>query len=167
MGIERIISVLEKLDVEHQNLIESGQLKKIAIVANEMEQIISLVNQESKIVKKIEELEAERLLSNNLFLKEKGIKSNLNLNLNELSRLVFEPVDKARIQKVQLHLNETLDKLKALNDINQQLIQQAISYIDFSMELLKVYPEQEAFYQHPSDKNHGGLNRPGVFDTRA
>ncbi|WP_438348843.1 flagellar protein FlgN [Paenibacillus sp. FA6] len=166
MALERLISILENLDVEHQKLIESGELKKHAIIANEMEQIISLLNKESKIVKRIEELEEERSTSANLFLKEKGIKSNLALNLKELSRLVFEPEDKARFQKVQLHLNETLNKLKVLNDINQQLIQQAISYVDFSIELLKIYPEQEAFYQHPSDKTHG-LSRPGVFDTRA
>lgn len=166
MGIERIIEVLEKLDVEHQKLIETGQLKKKSIIANEMEKIITFVNMESKIVKRVEELEAERLISVNLFLKEKGIKSNLILNLNELSRLVFVLEDKARLQKVQLQLNTTLNKLKELNDINQQLIQQAISFIDFSVDLLKIYPEQEAFYQHPSDKNHG-INRPGVFDTRA
>ncbi|AOZ93234.1 flagellar protein FlgN [Paenibacillus crassostreae] len=166
MAIERIINVLKELDLEHQKLIESGEHKKKAIIANEIDRIISLVNQESKIVKQIEVLEEERSTSINLFLKEKGIKSNLKLNLKELSRLVFEPEDKSRLHKVHLHLNETLNKLKELNDINQQLIQQAISYIDFSIETLKVYPEQEAFYQHPSDKNHG-LSSPGVFDSRA
>jgi len=166
MALEKLINVLERLNVEHQNLIETGQLKKNSIIANEMDQIISFVNTETKIVKKIEELEVERLRFVNLFLKEKGIKSSLTLNLDELSRLVFVFEDKARLQKIQIQLNTTLNNLKVLNDINQQLIQQAISYIDFSIDLLKVYPEQEAFYQHPSDKNYG-VNRPGVFDTRA
>ncbi|MEC0093656.1 flagellar protein FlgN [Paenibacillus macquariensis] len=166
MALEKLINVLERLNVEHQNLIETGQLKKNSIIANEMDQIISFVNTESKIVKKIEELEVERLRFVNLFLKEKGIKSNLNLNLIEVSRLVFVMEDKLRLQTAHIQLNETLNKLKVLNDITQQLIQQALSYIDFSIDVLKIYPEQEAFYQHPSDKTHG-INRPGVFDTRA
>ncbi|MHA0856228.1 flagellar protein FlgN [Paenibacillus sp. CMAA1364] len=166
MALERLINILGELDMEHQKLIVSGEHKKQLIIANEMEQIISLVKQETRMVKKIEELEQERSVSVNLFLKEKGIKSNLNLNIKEVTRLVFEPEDKARLQKIQLQLNETLNNLKLLNDTNQKLLQQAIAYIDFSIGLLQIHPEQEAFYQHPSDKTHVA-NRPGVFDTRA
>lgn len=56
--------------------------------------------------------------------------------------------------------------MKKLNELNQQLIKQALSYIDFSIESMSYYAESEAVYQRPADKSTSAV-RAGLFDTRA
>lgn len=114
----------------------------------------------------IEQLDERRLQAAYEFLQERGIKSKLNLNITELSRLVFDVEDKQRLLHIQKNLADTLEELKNLNELNQQLIQQALSYIDFSIESMSYYAESEAVYQRPADKSTSSV-RAGLFDTRA
>lgn len=49
----------------------------------------------------IEQLDERRLQAAYEFLQERGIKSKLNLNITELSRLVFDVEDKQRLLHIQ------------------------------------------------------------------
>lgn len=94
-----------------------------------------------------------------------GIRSNLNLNLTELSRLVFDPEDKLRLLQIQQKLSDTVRRLKKANELNQKLIEQSLTFIDYSLDLLVGRPNQDFTYHHPSDKGNSAA-RPGLFDTR-
>ncbi|MFK4304076.1 MULTISPECIES: flagellar protein FlgN [unclassified Paenibacillus] len=166
MPLERLIDVLEELRVSHQQLISLGEQKKDALISNRVEQLIAVMNQESKLSRYIEQLDEQRMQAAYAFLQERGIKSRLNLNITELSRLVFDLEDKQRLLHIQKNLANTLQELKKLNELNQQLIQQAISYIDFSIESMSYYAESEATYQRPADKSISTVTA-GLFDTRA
>lgn len=115
--------------------------------------------------KLIDQLEEQRISSAYKFLQGRGIKSKLNLTISELSRLVFDLQDKQRLLSIQARLSETLNELKQLNELNRQLIEQALSYIDFSVETMSYYEEFETTYHRPDEKN--STIRSGLFDTRA
>lgn len=166
MPLRRLMNVLEELRESHQQLISLGEQKKEALISNRVDRLISVMNQESKLSRHIEQLDEQRTQAAYAFLQERGIKSKLNLNITELSRLVFDLEDKQRLIQIQKHLADTLQELKKLNELNQQLIQQALSYIDFSIESMSYYAESEATYQRPADKNVSAV-RAGLFDTRA
>ncbi|MGR6128425.1 flagellar protein FlgN [Paenibacillus sp. SER-28] len=166
MPLERLIDVLEQLREAHGQLIALGNQKKEALISNKVDQLILVMNQESKMSRHIEQLDERRLQAAYEFLQERGIKSKLNLNITELSRLVFDVEDKQRLLQIQKNLADTLVELKKLNELNQQLIQQALSYIDFSIESMSYYAESEAVYQRPADKGTSTV-RAGLFDTRA
>lgn len=166
MPLDRLIDVLEQLREAHEQLIALGTQKKEALISNKVDQLIQVMNQESKMSRHIEQLDERRLQAAYEFLQERGIKSKLNLNITELSRLVFDVEDKQRLLHIQKNLADTLVELKKLNELNQQLIQQALSYIDFSIESMSYYAESEAVYQRPADKSTSTV-RAGLFDTRA
>lgn len=166
MSIQLLINSLDQLDEAHQDMLKWGQLKKDAVMKNEVDILIKVMNQESRVMKKIAQLEEERLSACYAFLQEKGIKSMLNLTVTELVRLVFDPEEKTLLLEAQARLSSTLEQLKELNVLNQKLIEQSLSFIDYSLELLGGGNEQEATYQHPTDKS-GGVQRSGLFDTRA
>lgn len=94
MLIEPIIGVLRQLEASHVEMLELGEMKQQAIISNKVDVLIQLTHHESKLVKRIEQIEAERLEQVHRFLEGRGIKSRLNLTISELSRLVFDPEEK-------------------------------------------------------------------------
>ncbi|NEU62434.1 MULTISPECIES: flagellar protein FlgN [unclassified Paenibacillus] len=165
MAIESIIDVLEQLEAAHVEMLELGERKKEAVVANKVDILISLINQESKLLKRIELIEQQRFLAVHQFLEGRGIKSKLNLTISELTRLVFDTAEKKRLLQAQTSLTDVLQKVKYLNESNQQLIKQSLSYIDFFIETMSFHAESEATYQNPLEKSYG-IARSGLFDTR-
>jgi flagellar biosynthesis/type III secretory pathway chaperone len=166
MAIQRLIDILNQLDDVHQSMLVSGQTKKEAIIKDDINALIQIMNQESRMMKQITSLEEERVAACQAFLREKGIKSALNLNITELARLVFDPEKKAALQQAQSALSMTLEKLKRVNDLNQQLLAQSLTFIDYSLNLFGGGPEYEATYQHPSGNSNTGPIT-GLFDARA
>ncbi|WP_018749986.1 flagellar export chaperone FlgN [Paenibacillus sanguinis] len=166
MTIQPLVHALHLLDEYHREMIDVASQKKQAIIENDVEQLVQIMNQESRILKRIEQAEAQRIELCRQFLKAKGIKSELNLTITELIRLVFDPEEKSQIQQVQNQLSASLAEIKELNQLNQQLIQQSLHFLEFSMELYGGRQDQEATYHHPSDKS-AGVQRSGLFDTRA
>lgn len=166
MAIQQLIDSLNALNEAHQAMLTSGESKRTAIVENDIETLIGIMNQESKMIKQISALEERRLAACQTFLQEKGIKSVLNLNLTELTRLVFDPEEKAALKQVQSALSWTLQELKRLNDLNQKLIEQSLSFVDYSLDLLGSRDEQDTTYQHPASKS-ATQQKTGFFDARA
>lgn len=166
MSIQQVVDSLDSLYEVHQEMLGISKHKQEAIVNNDVEKLIEVMNQESRCVKQIEQLEGEREKACQDFLLEKGIKSQLQLTVTELTRLAFDPVDKKALQDAQAKLSSTLNELKRLNELNQKLIEQSLVFIDYSLELLGGREDQEVTYQHPGGKS-GGVKKPGLFDTRA
>ncbi|MCL6601874.1 MAG: flagellar protein FlgN [Paenibacillus sp.] len=165
MALTRLIELLERLDEAHQQMLELAATKKDAIMDNKVEGIVEILNRESKLMKLTGQLEEQRAEAAYAFLQGVGIRSNLNLNLTELSRLVFDPDDKSRLLHIQRKLSDTLQSLKKANELNQKLIEQSLTFIDYSLDILVGRPNQEITYHHPSEKS-GGISRPGLFDAR-
>lgn len=166
MAIQKLIDSLIQLDEAHQAMLTWAKSKQAAIMKNEVDTLIQIMNQESRILKQITALEEQRITACQSFLQDKGIKSSLNLTITEMTRLVFDPEEKAALLKAQSTLSATLEDLKQVNDMNQKLMEQSLAFIDYSLELLGGGTDQEATYQHPGDKNAGGV-RTGLFDARA
>lgn len=165
MALTRLLELLERLDETHLQMLDLAAIKKQTIMDNKVDGLIDIMNRESKLMKLIGQLEEQRAEAAYTFLQGVGIRSNLNLNLTELSRLVFDPEDKSRLQQVQQKLSNTLHRLKKANELNQKLIEQSLTFIDYSLDLLVGRPIQDITYHHPSDKG-SIINRSGLFDAR-
>ncbi|MGQ8873583.1 flagellar protein FlgN [Paenibacillus sp. TSA_86.1] len=165
-ALDRLIAVLEQMEQSHRDMLALCQVKREVIVKNDVDQLIAIMNKESKFMKLQEPLDTERLHAVHELLQERGIKSMLNLNITEISKLIFDPADKQRLFEVQKKLAGTLQELKNINQLNQKLIEQSLMFIDLSMDMFASRPEQDATYQHPADKQ-GNPGRIGLFDTRA
>lgn len=166
VSVTRIIECMEQLDQLHIKLLELGEIKKRHIIKNDVNELISVLNQERIVTKEIEEQESHRMDAVYSFLKERGIKSKLSLTVTELLRLVFNVEEKHQLKEAQMKLSGRLKAVKYMNDLNKQLIQQALDYTNYTLDLLAVHTtEQEPTYQNPQDKNlHYG--KSGFFDSR-
>lgn len=165
MALTKLLELLERLDDTHLQMLDLAAVKKQTIMDNRVDGLIDVMNRESKLMKLIGQLEEQRAEAAYTFLQGVGIRSNLNLNLTELSRLVFDPEEKSRLQQIQQKLSNTLLRLKKANELNQKLIEQSLTFIDYSLDLLVGRPNQEFTYHHPADKGYTS-SRSGLFDAR-
>lgn len=157
---------MKRQDELHRQLIEAGNDKKQAIIANDVERLAAVMNRENRLLKQVAETEALRQGAAEEFLREKGIRSQLQLTVTEMTRLVFNPEEKTELLDVQRQLMDRLTELKELNQINRELIEQSLAFIDYSLNLLVSRPEDDMLYQNPNQPSTAGKGR-SMFDTRA
>lgn len=166
MSARSIIDYMKRQDELHRQLIEAGNDKKQAIIANDVERLAAVMNRENRLLKQVAETEALRQGAAEDFLREKGIRSQLQLTVTEMTRLVFNPEEKTELLDVQRQLMDRLTELKELNQINRELIEQSLAFIDYSLNLLVSRPEDDMLYQNPNQPSTAGKVR-SMFDTRA
>jgi flagellar biosynthesis/type III secretory pathway chaperone len=167
MPLQAMIQVLQEQKNAHNQLLEIAAQKKDALVGNHVDLLNQLVHKEARLVKQISELEDKRQFEMNRFIVSKGYRIDPNLTVSDMLKLVFKAEDKLTLQNLQSELLEIIDKLKEANAINQQLIEQSLQFIDYSLDLLTGSDDGDAVYQHPAQVQSSSSTRRGVFDTKA
>jgi flagellar biosynthesis/type III secretory pathway chaperone len=165
MSIQGLIQSMDKLIQIHSTLLELSEQKVSILVTNQVDKLNQIVNKETSLIKRITELDHQRIEDINDFLILKGYKPNPNITVEDLTKLVVRIEDKQSLKESQRKLLAMIDKLKELNHLNQKLIEQSLAYIEFSMDLVLGPPEDEVIYQRP--EQHQGIKRSGIFDSRA
>lgn len=56
--------------------------------------------------------------------------------------------------------------MKSVNNFNQELIEQSLSFINYTVDLVLGAPEDDVIYQNPNQQTYG-TKRLSVFDTKA
>ncbi len=133
---------------------------------NNVDALTKVMTKEARLIKKSSELDEEREQAAADFLKEKGIRSKLNLTITEMTRLVFDLTEKQDLQLAQRQLSDTLIELKHLNSINKDLLEQSLTFIDYSLNLFMSEPEDDMVYRNPMETAPAQKPR-SFFDTRA
>ncbi|MGV2787260.1 flagellar protein FlgN, partial [Clostridium perfringens] len=90
MSARSIIEYMKRQDELHQQLIEAGKDKRQAILDNDVERLTAVMTKtkENRLLKQVAETEALRQGAADDFLREKGIRSQLQLTVTEMTRLV-------------------------------------------------------------------------------
>lgn len=166
MPLQALIQILQEQKNLHDQLLVIAGEKKDAIVRNNVEMLSQLVHKESKLVKQVSELEDKRFLEMNRYIVGKGYRISPNLTMSDMLKLVFKAEDKLAQQNLQSELLNTISKLKEANALNQQLIEQSLQFIDYSLDLLAGSDDNDAVYRHPGQQSVS-LARQRMFDTRA
>ena len=165
MSVQRIMESLALLNDLHKQLLDIAEEKKQVIIKNDVDGLSQLMTKESRLLKQVAEADEERLQAAQEFILEKGIRSQLNLTVTEIARLVFQAEERVELIRYKEELTQTIEKLKRVNLQNQQLIQQSLEFVDFSLNMF-LGAEDDGFYQHP-DQQHGPSRNKTFFDTKA
>ena len=166
MSLLQVTHAMEQLVELHEQLINVGDAKKPAIMPNTISAITQCVSKEMQLVKKVAVADEARINGVYSFLQEKGIRSQLNLTITEITRLIFDLEEKNQLVALQTKLHDRLIQLKELNAVNKDLIEQSLTFIDYSMNLIVNQPEDHMIYHDPSKQKLDMPNR-NYFDTRA
>lgn len=149
--IQLIVNNLEQLSGLHEQLIETGAEKKSAIMSRDLNTLMRIMRLETRLVKQVADLDAERGALSRKYMIEKGVKHRFNMSFKQLMSIVFNADDRLTLQDVHKRLESALMELRAINEVNQALLNQSLDFIQFSIDLI-IAPEDESYtYKRPTD----------------
>lgn len=166
MSLEALLQTMAELNDVHNTLLDLAEQKKHVLIQNDVEQLTQIVNKENKLLKRIGELDQQRLEATGAFLMEKGFKPNPRVTVSDLTKIIFNMDEKKHLMDAQKQLMASIRKLRELNQLNQQLIEHSLAFVNYSLDLIVGAPEDEVLYHRPEQQPYGS-KRPGLFDTRA
>lgn len=165
MAVQDIVRILDEQTELYGRLLETANEKTPVLVEGDVDRLNAIVQKERKLIARAEQLEQQRILETHRHFVSLGYISRMN-TLREVIQSVNQPELKQKLIDQQRELSALLEELRRVNDLNQQLIRQALAFIDYSISLAVDDPAEDIVYQHPQ-KNPGGAARNGVFDKRA
>jgi len=166
MAFRALIQTMTAFNDIHDTLLELAEQKKQVLVRNDVEKLTQIVSKENKLIKQISELDLLRVEAIGQFLIEKGYKPNPKVTVSDLTKIIFNIDDKKELLGLQKQLLEKIRNLREMNQLNQQLIEHSLSFIDYSLDLFVGPPEDDLIYQKPQQNSYNN-SRPGIFDTKA
>ena len=155
MSIQNITILLEKILTLHQRLLEQAVTKTELIKTGNPDELQALLKEETLLVQAINQLEAQRLklMPNTDGTITTLIESTTGSDSNKLAQLKDE-------------LTTIVQQLKEQNELNQQLLQQSIQFINVTMNTLKG-PETQVTYDKPTTKKAPSTTSRSIFDSKA
>lgn len=164
MSIQPLLETMDKLQEAHEALLELAKVKTPVLVSNDIDQLNMIVNRENKWVRAIAEANQQRIQIIGSYLISRGYNPNPKITVGDLIKVIFKAEEKQALMDAQQKLLVTIEELKVSNTINQQLIEQSLSFVNYSLDLIIGPPEDDMVYRNPNQVRSG--NRLGMFDRR-
>lgn len=148
-NITSLYDILENLTNLHRALYTLAAEKKNALIEGDMNALTRITQQEQKIVKAIDAAEASRIE----LVKEIYAERNLPFiegTLAELIKSLTGVEEKAKLTSYREELIRIVSELRSANELNQQLLDQSLSFVNMSLDLLTDSPEDDFIYRKPT-----------------
>lgn len=163
MVITNIKAMIRKLIDLQEQLQEFAELKTTAIKNGDIDALNQLITREEVTVKALSQLEAKREAAVRDYLAHHGA-SDVKGSFDQLIAVVPE-AERDELNELQLRLASAVLSLKQANDLNQQLLQQSLQWVQLNLNLLQ--PQSKpANYEHPN-KNRPKQPSVSRIDSRA
>jgi flagellar biosynthesis/type III secretory pathway chaperone len=154
---ERLIEVLEKESALYRDILALSKHKTNTIVEGKVSQLEQLTGVEQKMLLSIGGLERQREETVNELARFLGIPAD-QLNISLAVQKAGEGL-KERLADLRDEITMTLKELKEVNDLNSDLIEKSLEYIDFSINLIAGCPSDVTY----SDKKGRGEDKGVSF----
>lgn len=133
---KRLVTILADLLKLYQKLLELSEKKQKTLVAVQAAELDAITRQEEQIVIEIGKMEALR----KSIIREIDVAENQGIQNMTLSQICELPIPDTEIgnllKDINKEFNEVTKKLQAANERNTRLIEQALSFINFNVNLL-------------------------------
>ena len=135
--METLIDVLEKENVEYENLLKLSTQKTPVIVSEDLKKLAEITDEEQLIVSRINHLDT---------IRTEAVKDIANVLNKDVTKLKIRDLIKmlGSRPEEQRKLAEVFDKLEAnvryvarVNEQNRELVQSALEMVQFNMNILQ------------------------------
>lgn len=153
--MNKVTVILQTLASLHETLLDTAKKKQQILISGEINPLLAILSEESKLVKKINEADQ--------------VRTALLGEQSSLSDIIASKPDGAEKEEwISLHqkLTQLLGEIKQVNGTNQQLIKQSLVFTNFMMEQMLPKSEDTGTY---SPKAHSKELSESVrlFDAQA
>lgn len=165
MNVETIIATLEMQAEVYDQLLALAKEKTPYLVHNKVDLLNATIQKERKLLKTAEELEQQRMRLSGQYFTSLNMLRYKGGKISEMIKTVTSPNEKQRLTELHVRLMDSLGELKSVTQLNQQLIEQSLKFIDYSIDLLMDDPNSEYTYRHPQNTTNG-KNPYARYDQR-
>jgi flagellar biosynthesis/type III secretory pathway chaperone len=152
METAQMTSLLERLLKSHEDLIVLGERKTEVLKLGDMKALDVLLKEEDLQVKKLKLIEKERMLK------------FANVTLGDILEQAEKP-EKEKLTYLQNKLIQAYESLKSRNQLNQDLLEQSLQYVNMSLSMVLPNNEPDLYSKHKAeDYNSNGFS---IFDSKA
>ncbi|MBB6216410.1 flagellar biosynthesis/type III secretory pathway chaperone [Anaerosolibacter carboniphilus] len=161
-SIEQLITVLKEECNLYKDYLDLAREKKTAVIKGEIKELDHITKREQNMIVNMGKVDQIRTAIIGNILLEKNIASVETIS--ELADLIEEPA-RATILKLKDNLAALLEETKNLNHINSELLQQALEYVDYNINLLTSAQPQSSTYGNKADEKDLKA-RANIFDAK-
>jgi flagellar biosynthesis/type III secretory pathway chaperone len=162
--VNAVIDILKKEHSYYKDMLELSKSKKRIVIEGKVAELDKIVKLEQNMIFNIGQLEKKR---EEEVTKLCGI---LNLNSSQVTMSELgkglKPELKKELEDIQDKLQETFSELKTVNDVNGQLIEQSLDYIDYSINLISGAGMETGSLYEDIGKNKSKQSKKNIFDTK-
>lgn len=135
--IEELIDTLDREDRLYADLIPIQEEKIRAIVANDLDALRRLSNDEQRLVDEVGNLEKKRVRVINDVATVLG-KVSGTMNLEQIIQtLKRQPKEQKQLQELHDRLRRTVARLQELNIQNKKLLNEALEMVEYNMNVIR------------------------------
>jgi flagellar biosynthesis/type III secretory pathway chaperone len=142
--VSQLLDILSEQTQRYEELLGLSTEKRDAIVKDDIEYLQKITNLENIVVSQTQKLERKRLEIMKDIADVMG-KRNVELTLEALVGLLDGQEEQKKLKEAGKRLRNILDELAAVNDLNASLIQNALEYIEYSVNVM-----QSSINQNPT-----------------
>lgn len=161
--VEKLITALQYEYKTYQEILKIAESKTDALVKNDASEIVTITEKEKVMADqtiKLNQLREQVICS----LAEEYNQDFKLLTLDKLKKLAKEPYKK-QLGELQIKMTELLGKLNTRNSINKRLIENAIKYLDFNIQLIAA-PEPAVHTYGRSGTEVSSSGKRSVLDIK-
>ena len=160
--ITQLVDIMKEQAERYNELIGLTMEEKDILVNNEIEELQKLTNLKNIVVSQNNRLEKKRIALVNDIAEVMG-SNEKDIDLAKLLEIIGDQPEAAQLEEIGQSLRDALHTLKEANELNRQLLEASIEYLEYSINMVRssVNPEPLEF---PDRGNRGG-DVYGSFDT--
>ncbi len=132
--VKQVVQVLSEMVTAHKEAAAVIKEKQNVLIKGDIAGLQQLLQQESQLSSRIEELEGQRSEYVKQHMSMHGMVQE-GTTLDELAATAA-PSDKQLLQSLAKELRSLVDDIISLNEKNRQLIEASLSYVHYSIGLL-------------------------------
>ena len=167
--MENLITVLDSICEEYDNLLELSTKKKPAIISGNLEDLSKITDEEQIVASRINNLDNKRreVIQDIANVVNRDVEDLILTNIIQM--LEPRPVEQQKLAKVYDRLKSVVHRVRAVNEQNRDLIMNALEMIEFDINMfqaMKAAPETANYNRGAySAGNVIGVNKSG-FDAK-
>lgn len=165
MSVQPIIEQLNKMIELHDSLLHLSKQKTETLKEGDMDKLQVLLKKEQTHVKAIDQLEHKRQQAVEMWARMHQLEPAA-VTVTAIIEEYAAGADKEQLEMVTLALAERLMELRRQEDLNKQLTEQSLQFVQLSLDMIQPSIKNMNYGKINQSSANPSLNR-SVFDSKA
>lgn len=166
VSVQTLLASLSDSYELHVQLKQLLEQKRSAIMQDHIQELSVLMRKEATLLKQIEAAEATRLDIAQAYLQQCGFMPAGPMTLRTLMGVTHQAEAKEKLEDMLNKFQVIVAQLQQLNELNQKLIHQSLTFLQFQLDLFADPGEEHGTYQNPATQTKS-RHVYSAFDARA